>query len=79
MCLWQAVKENKIQEARELQASLRGLTQALFIESNPIPVKWCLSVLWGKEFKPRLPLVPLDSRFASKLKDILIKVRERGF
>ena len=31
--------------ARSLDATLSGLHQTLFLESNPIPVKWALSYL----------------------------------
>ena len=45
--------------ARELDARLAGLHTALFVESNPIPVKWALSRLGLIGPGIRLPLVPL--------------------
>jgi 4-hydroxy-tetrahydrodipicolinate synthase len=45
--------------AMELDARLQGLHKQLFVEPNPIPVKWALAQM--KRIGPgiRLPLVPL--------------------
>ena len=45
--------------ARELDGRLAGLHTALFVESNPIPVKWALGRLGLIGPGIRLPLVPL--------------------
>ena len=45
--------------ARELDERLAGLHTALFVESNPIPVKWALGRLGLIGPGIRLPLVPL--------------------
>lgn len=45
--------------ARELDGRLAGLHTALFVESNPIPVKWALGRLGLIGSGIRLPLVPL--------------------
>lgn len=45
--------------ARELDERLAGLHTALFIESNPIPVKWALGRLGLIGPGIRLPLVPM--------------------
>src|SRR5260363_148278 len=50
------------QRARALQLKLLPLHRALFIESNPIPVKWALARLGKIRNGIRLPLTPLDSR-----------------
>jgi 4-hydroxy-tetrahydrodipicolinate synthase len=46
--------------ATELDAKLQPLHKHLFVEPNPIPVKWALQQM--KRIGPgiRLPLVPLD-------------------
>jgi len=46
--------------ATELDAKLQPLHKHLFVEPNPIPVKWALQQM--KKIGPgiRLPLVPLD-------------------
>jgi 4-hydroxy-tetrahydrodipicolinate synthase len=46
--------------AAELDEKLAGLHRALFLDPNPIPVKWALAELGLCEPGIRLPLVPLD-------------------
>ena len=46
--------------ARELNGGLSHLHQQLFVESNPIPVKWALQRLGRIEGGIRLPLTPLS-------------------
>ena len=43
-------------EARLLEEQLRPLTAALFVESNPVPVKWALSLMGRMSPEVRLPL-----------------------
>ena len=47
-----------IEEADELDGSLQSLNVALFIESNPIPVKWAVSEMGLIGSGIRLPLTP---------------------
>jgi len=53
--------------ARQLQIRLHALHRALFVESNPIPLKWALHRmgLFGPEL--RLPLTPLLPEHAGPL------------
>lgn len=51
----------KIKEASELQLKLLPLTNALFCEVNPIPIKALLSHLGFCKEEYRLPLCPMDS------------------
>jgi 4-hydroxy-tetrahydrodipicolinate synthase len=46
--------------AKELDASLRELHGALFVEPNPIPAKWALHRMGKMEAGIRLPLLPLS-------------------
>lgn len=57
--------------ARALDAELRALNEALFVESNPIPVKWALARrgLIGEGI--RLPLTVLAQRFHGDVEDAL--------
>lgn len=48
--------DGKRKEARQLDESLQPLNSALFIESNPIPVKWALAQMGLIETTMRLPL-----------------------
>jgi 4-hydroxy-tetrahydrodipicolinate synthase len=47
--------------AAAIDADISGLHRALFVEPNPIPVKWALAELGLADGAIRLPLVPLDS------------------
>ena len=47
--------------ATELDAKLQGLHKHLFVEPNPIPVKWALQQMKRVGTGIRLPLVPLDA------------------
>lgn len=48
------------EEAATIDADLAGLHRALFVEANPIPVKWALAEMGLIERGIRLPLVELD-------------------
>lgn len=51
----------KIDEARTLHAKLVKLTQVMFVETNPMPVKYAASLLGKSTVDMRLPLVPPTS------------------
>jgi 4-hydroxy-tetrahydrodipicolinate synthase len=46
--------------AAAIDAEIAGLHRALFVEANPIPVKWALAEMGLMDHGIRLPLVPLD-------------------
>ncbi len=50
-------------QARELDARLQPLHQALFLESNPIPAKWALYDRGLIQDGIRLPLTPMHPRY----------------
>jgi 4-hydroxy-tetrahydrodipicolinate synthase len=47
------------------------LAQALFVETNPVPVKAALAVLEGYPSEVRLPLVGLEADNRRMLEDVL--------
>ncbi|GAB1575283.1 4-hydroxy-tetrahydrodipicolinate synthase [Bordetella petrii] len=51
-----------VSRARELNARLARLNKALFVEANPIPVKWALAQMGRTALGYRLPLVELGSQ-----------------
>ena len=53
--------------ARSLDATLSGLHQTLFLESNPIPVKWALSYMDRIPSGIRLPLTGLSEPYHSEV------------
>ena len=57
--------------AAAIDADLAGLHRALFVEPNPIPVKWALAELGLIDEGIRLPLVPLDPAFHAEVRAAL--------
>ncbi len=59
---------------RELNRRLAHLNNVLFVESNPIPVKWAVAEMGLSKLGYRLPLTLLDPRYhdtvRSSLKDV---------
>lgn len=58
-------------EAERLEQSLTALHKALFLESNPIPVKWAVAQLGLIEPGIRLPLTPLSEQFQSSVRQAM--------
>jgi len=61
--LCKAALEGDVKTARAIHMKLLSLHKNLFVESNPIPVKWALQELGRIEGGIRLPLTPLDARY----------------
>ncbi|MBL8167784.1 MAG: 4-hydroxy-tetrahydrodipicolinate synthase [Acidobacteria bacterium] len=66
----------RYEEARKLHRQLTPIFKAMFIESNPIPVKAALAMSGLIEEVYRLPLVPLSAANRVKLEQVLA---ESGF
>ncbi len=58
MCF--AALAGDVAKAREINARLLGLHRHLFVEANPIPVKWAVSRMGLMDGGIRLPLTPLS-------------------
>ena len=58
-------------KAMEIQLKLLPLHKALFVESNPIPVKWAVSRMGLCSEAIRLPLTPLTSANRPALERVL--------
>jgi 4-hydroxy-tetrahydrodipicolinate synthase len=54
-----AAMAGDVQRAMEIQFKLLPLHKALFVESNPIPVKWAVARMGLSQGAMRLPLTPL--------------------
>jgi 4-hydroxy-tetrahydrodipicolinate synthase len=54
-----AIRAGEVAPARAINERLRGLHKHLFIEANPIPVKWVLTEMGLIDGGIRLPLTPL--------------------
>jgi 4-hydroxy-tetrahydrodipicolinate synthase len=55
-------------KARGINAKLFGLHQKLFVEANPIPVKWVLQEMGLIKAGIRLPMVPLSAAYHDVLR-----------
>jgi 4-hydroxy-tetrahydrodipicolinate synthase len=64
--------EGKAEEARAANAEIADLHRLLFIESNPIPVKWAVSQMGYGELNLRLPMTELSEPHQQPLRQALI-------
>ena len=74
--LMQAYSEGRVQDAAELNKKMVPLAKAMFMESNPIPIKAAVTKVTGiPAGAPRLPLTPISAEAEAKLDAVL---REYG-
>jgi 4-hydroxy-tetrahydrodipicolinate synthase len=66
-----AALTGNVARAREINFKLFPLHQKLFVEANPIPVKWAMAEMGLIESGMRLPLSPLDEKFHQTLREAL--------
>lgn len=57
-----AALRGEVGKAREINFKLLGLHRKLFVEANPIPVKWAMARLGKIKNSLRLPLTPLSAQ-----------------
>jgi len=69
----QAAAEGDYATAKKLHLELLDLHSAMFIESNPVPVKTSLALMGKMEAHVRLPLVEMGSGTLETLKGVLKK------
>ena len=65
------IETGDVAAARKIHESLSPLFNALFITSNPIPVKAALEMLGRKVGAPRLPLVPATAEERARVRKAL--------
>ncbi len=70
-----AAMNGKVAEAVEINNQLLPLHNKLFIEPNPVPVKWALTQMGMMPSGIRLPLVPLATEYHDMVRAAL---RESG-
>ena len=66
-----AAVEGDADKARALNSKLMGLHKGLFVESNPIPLKWALAEMGKIEKGIRLPLTELSPQYHEIVRDAL--------
>ena len=62
-------------DAKELDNIFKKLYELLFVESNPIPVKWMLCKMGRIQSGIRLPLIPFNEVFHEKTIHEMIKLK----
>lgn len=76
MCRAQAANDSHA--ARELDAKLQPLNAAMFLESNPIPVKWALAEMGMISTAIRLPLTPFSETFHEQMREAMTHAGTTG-
>lgn len=66
--LCRLVRSDSMDEARAIDERLQPLNEALFVESNPIPVKWAVSQMGLMGPRIRLPLTPFSERYHEQMR-----------
>jgi 4-hydroxy-tetrahydrodipicolinate synthase len=77
--LWRAVAEERLADARKLHDELWELNRAVFLDTNPIPVKYMLrriGVLASNDH--RLPMVPATPELEERLDGVLERAQLIG-
>ncbi len=59
------------EKAESLDAPLAGLHEQLFLEANPIPVKWALAEMGLMGLGIRLPLTPLSGQYHDSVRQAM--------
>ena len=68
----QAYEDGRVREAAKLNARMVPLANAMFIETNPIPVKAAVTFVTGIDAgQPRLPLTPMEPANKAKMVAVL--------
>lgn len=73
--MWDAFLKGDFATARMIHYNLLDLHQAMFIETNPIPVKTALSLMGKCTEEMRLPLCPMAGANKEKLRQVLSEHR----
>jgi len=66
MCM--AARAGDVKTAREINFRLLGLHRNLFLEANPIPVKWALARMGLMSDGIRLPMTPLSKEYHERVR-----------
>ena len=69
------IRDDNIAEAKKLNEFNNNIYRLLFVESNPIPVKWMLTKMGMIENSIRLPLIELDETYHDEILSELNKLK----
>jgi 4-hydroxy-tetrahydrodipicolinate synthase len=70
----EAALAGKLEEARAEHYRLLPLFKGVFLDTNPIPIKYAMSVLNAADESYRLPLVAMDNEKKDRMREILKEV-----
>jgi len=73
--MWDAFESGDHTKAREIHYQLLSLNNAMFLETNPIPVKTALGLMGKISPEMRLPLSPMSHNNLEKLKKVMAKYK----
>jgi 4-hydroxy-tetrahydrodipicolinate synthase len=73
--MWDAAAAGNWQKARELHYKVFPLSEGLFIEANPIPVKAALAMMGKIADEIRPPLYPMTGPNRDKIRKILVDLK----
>jgi 4-hydroxy-tetrahydrodipicolinate synthase len=77
--LWRAVAEERLADARKLHDELWELNRAVFLDTNPIPIKYMMrriGILASNDH--RLPMMPATADLEERLDGVLERARLTG-
>jgi len=72
--MYLACQQGQLSKARQLSVAIAQMTAALFCESNPVPVKYALSLFGLMSAKVRLPLVGLSEQSRASVSAVLAQI-----
>jgi 4-hydroxy-tetrahydrodipicolinate synthase len=78
VAMYEAMKQGDYQKALVLHYALSPLLRAMFIDTNPIPVKKAVELLGMAGGPVRLPLDDLDEKKTEQLKKILMTIPNKA-
>jgi len=67
-----AALAGELETAQEINQQLEQLHKDLFLESNPIPVKWAVKEMGLIQSGLRLPLTPLSEKYHERLRQTML-------
>lgn len=69
--LWNLVRADRWREAQDLHYWLMAMNDAVFFETNPVPMKTALGLMGRVSPEVRLPLAPLSDANLARLKAVM--------
>lgn len=69
--IYQSAKEGNLKAAFEKQKRIHAFIEALFLETNPAPIKFVLACMGRVEGKLRLPLLEVSDNTANRIRMLL--------